>query len=68
MAREKLVSFWFVASSEASTLSLTSLPAGGSFGALIDNVQVTPVAEPSTWLLILGGGLGAAWRRRLQKG
>jgi choice-of-anchor C domain-containing protein len=60
--------FSFVASSGSATLSFTSLtPFPNSFGALIDDVRVDSVAEPSTVLLLALGGAVAAVRRRSGK-
>lgn len=63
------LSFEFTASSPTATLSFTSLtPTPNSYGALIDNVNVTEVPEPSTLLLLFTGCATAAlrmWRRHV---
>ena len=54
----------FVAPGTSSTLSFMSLQATpNSYGPLIDNASVTPVPEPSTWLLV-SSGLVAVYRHR----
>jgi choice-of-anchor C domain-containing protein len=60
------VFFSFVAPAGSATLSFASLSASGSYGALIDNVQVTPVPEPTTLALVLAG-IAAAGRRVRRK-
>ena len=55
------VAFSFTASQSFSTLSFLSLShAGSAYGALIDNVQVTAVPEPSALLLMAVGVGGVA--------
>ena len=54
----------FTASQSLSTLSFLSLSNGGSaYGALIDDVRVTAVPEPST-LLLTAAGVAVAVRLR----
>jgi len=56
--------FTFTAAAASTTLSFISTTAG-SAGPAIDNVTVSVVPEPSTWLLWLAGGLSlAAYARR----
>ena len=61
------LSFSFIAQDATATLAFTSLSSSpSSFGALIDNVSVAPVPEPSTALLLATGvgiGLRGALRR-----
>lgn len=58
------VAFSFTASQSFSTLSFLSLSSGGSaYGALIDDVRVTAVPEPST-LLLTAAGVAVAVRLR----
>jgi choice-of-anchor C domain-containing protein len=62
------VMFSFTAPETAATLSFLSLSsAGNSYGALIDGVSVTPVPEPSTWLLVGSGALLIARARRRRR-
>lgn len=61
------ITFQFIASSTSATLGFSSLSASNnSYGALIDNVSVRPVPEPST-LVLLATGLAAAVYRRRQR-
>jgi choice-of-anchor C domain-containing protein len=54
------ITFSFLATSASTTLGFTSLSSSGSsYGALIDNVRVEPVPEPSTFFL-LGTALASA--------
>jgi hypothetical protein len=60
----------FTFTTTGGQLVFTSVPDGGNFapyiGNILDNVQVSAVPEPSTWLMMLLGfaGLGfAAYRR-----
>ena len=49
----------FMARGMSATLSFTSLSSTpNSYGALVDNVSVTPIPEPSTLLLAARGLLG----------
>lgn len=59
--------FSFTASDDFTTLSFASLsPAGSAYGALIDNVSVDPVPEPST-LALLSLGLAVAYRQHRRR-
>lgn len=59
------ITFDFLASSSTSTLSFVSLSSTpNSYGALIDNVTVSSVPEPSTLLLVTLGLATASLRYR----
>lgn len=60
------IAFSFLATGDAATLSFMSLSSTpSSYGALVDNVSVAAVPEPST-LLLLGFGLVLSLRQRFR--
>jgi choice-of-anchor C domain-containing protein len=70
-ARDQLlwqtITLSFLALNDSTTLRFESLSAAdSSYGALIDNVSVTPVPEPSTLLLIGAGAVLLKVRRRVR--
>ncbi len=48
-------SIWFSAAAASTSLSFTSLDAGGPYGAAIGNVSLTAVPEPASMALLLAG-------------
>ncbi len=59
------MSYYFIATNAATTLTFSSAQEGG-FGAALDGVKVTAVPEPASWAMMIGGFAlaGAAIRRR----
>jgi choice-of-anchor C domain-containing protein len=62
------MTFSFVAADSAATLAFASLSHDGSaYGALIDNVQVSSVPEPSTMVLLAVGLVGVVGMRHRRR-
>ena len=58
---------WFVGTGASETLNFTNIsPTKGNAGILLDEVSVSAVPEPATWMMMIGGfGVaGVAVRRR----